>query len=98
MTARREKPTHIPCHQVKLGPDEWVHIPGCFGSLHHPAGCTCYAQGSEFEEAIQRRDEAERYIERLLDKAEERATRLNEMFHRNRKLHDEIRRLEALQK
>ncbi len=93
---RREKTSYIPCHHVKIGDDEWVHIPGCHGSIHNPAHCTCYPTGSELEEAIGRRDEAERYIERLHEKAGERAERLNDMFHRNRKLNDEIRRLETV--
>lgn len=90
------EPTHIPCHHVKIGDEEWAHIPGCYGSIHDPACCTCYATGSELEEAIRRRNEAERCIERLHERARERAERLNDMFHRNRELREEIRRLEAV--
>ena len=92
----REKPPHIPCHHVKIGDDEWAHIPGCYGAIHDPGCCTCYPRGSELEEAQRRCDESERYIEKLRDAAHERTERLNDMFHRNRALFKEVQRLEAL--
>ncbi len=90
---RREERTHIPCHHVKIGKEVWVHIPGCWSAVHDPACCTCYPTGSELEEAISRRDEAERYIQRLLDRTREQSQRLNQMFSQNRKLRAKITRL-----
>ena len=84
------------CYNVKIGDDEWIHIPGCWGAaLDGPRGCTCYIQGSELERALRARREAELYVEKLRDKAHERAERLNQMFRGNNRLREEIRRLEA---
>lgn len=82
------------CHWVKIGDEEWVHIPGCWGAIHDPAGCTCDIKGSELERALRARREAEICIEKLREKALERSERLNEMFMMNNRLRDEIRRLE----
>lgn len=92
----KEPEPHIPCHSIKIGDEEWVHIPGCWAAIHDPACCTCYERGSELEEAIRGRREAEMYIERLQERAAERAERLNQMFSRNRRLYQEIERLESL--
>ena len=86
---------HVPCYQVKTGDDEWVLIPGCWGALYRPKACTCYPTGSELEEAIARRDEAELHIGRMKVRGAERATRLNDMFHRNKVLSYKVRELEA---
>jgi len=92
----RPQPDHDQCYQVKIGDDEWVHIPGCWGAIEDPAFCTCHITGSELERAKRGRREAEMYIEKMRDRNHERVERLNQMFHTNRKLHAEVRRLEEI--
>lgn len=83
------------CHHVKDAYGDWVHIPGCWGAIHDTAGCTCAITGSALEQAQAGRREAERYIEKLLDRADERVERLNNSFNYQRHLHARMREAEA---
>jgi len=92
----KEPARYIQCYQVKIGDNEWVHIPGCWAATQDPACCTCDISGSELERAQQARREAEAYIEKLHDRAHERTERLNQMFQTNKKIHAEMRKLEQI--
>jgi hypothetical protein len=83
---------------VKDEQGDEILIPMCHGSaVHGSFACTCTVPDSRIEAAERGRREAELYVEKLLDRAHERAERLNQMFRLNTKLQAEIIRLEKLQ-
>lgn len=84
------------CHHIQDADGTWMHIPGCWGAIHGPEGCTCKVGGSALERAERARSAAEGYVETLIEKGNERAERLNAMFYENRRLRDEIERFRAL--
>jgi hypothetical protein len=59
------------CHHVK-DPETgmWVHIPECYGAINDPDGCTCEIKGSDLEQAIFEKEEAQRRAEACLQSAQ----------------------------
>lgn len=83
------------CHWIRDEDGLEVLIPRCWGSVHHPVGCTCDVGGSALEQAERRRDIAEGEVLRLREKAM-RARELYEGALRwQTRQRQEIKRLEA---
>lgn len=83
------------CYHVQDYEGTWCHIPGCWASVHDQSACTCAITGSELERAQRGRREAEIYIEKLQDRAAERAERHNQSLQYQRRLHAYMRDAEA---
>lgn len=85
------------CYWAKGEDGLEVLIPHCWGTvLDGPSACTCDIAGSRLERAERGRQIAESYVERLRDRLLLAAARYEEQLVRARRLHEEIRRLEAL--
>jgi hypothetical protein len=83
------------CYHMQDEDGTWLHIPGCWGAIHDPSGCTCEITGSELELARRARAIAEAHIEKLRDKAIERADRMNAAHNRQRALSARLRQAET---
>lgn len=75
------------CHWVREQDGTETLIPGCWGSVHNPANCTCEVAGSALERAERARQAAETEIERLREKLSSAADRVRDLMTRNARLH-----------
>jgi peptidoglycan hydrolase CwlO-like protein len=78
------------CHWVREQDGTETLIPGCWGSVHDPANCTCEVPGSALDRAERARQAAEAEVERLREKLARAADRVRELMTRNARLHDKL--------
>jgi hypothetical protein len=78
------------CHWVREQDGTETLIPGCWGSVHDPANCTCEVPGSALERAERARQAAETEVERLREKLVSGAERVRELMTRNARLHAQL--------
>jgi hypothetical protein len=78
------------CHWVREQDGTETLIPGCWGSVHDPANCTCEVPGSALERAERARQAAETEVERLREKLVSGAERVRELMTRNSRLHAQL--------
>jgi hypothetical protein len=85
------------CHHVKDPvTGNWVHIPGCWGGLYDPEGCTCGLEGSALDQAVEAREYAEERAERLRELMAGRREEMERLRRVNQSLRARIRELEAV--
>ena len=85
------------CHHVK-DPETglWAHIPECYGAIHDPAGCTCAVKGSDLEQAIFEKEEAQRRADACLKSAKGTREQNVRLSLRLRELRQRVAILKAL--
>lgn len=82
------------CHHVK-DPQTglWAHIPGCYGAIHDPDGCTCAVKGSDLEQAILEKEMAQSRAAACLRSAQSLREQNVRLSIRNRELRQRIAEL-----
>lgn len=83
------------CYWLRTDDGEDILIPMCMGTaVNGPQLCTCDVPESQVEEAVRRRDEAERQVMRLREARDRRLEEQASIWRRIKRLETHIRELE----